>query len=84
MNDTSPEEPKTGLTTAQIEAVMTMTQVMAETTVGYHKKLLDGGINPEVASQMTKDFHDMIIAQARGAGAATAVGAQIGRRGQRR
>lgn len=55
----------TGLNEDAIKALMDMTQVIAETTVGYRKRLVDGGVSVEVAEQMTRDFHDMLLTQAR-------------------
>mgnify|MGYP001092456865 CR=1 FL=1 len=36
-------------------------QLMAETTIGYYRKLLDGGIPEGIANRMAKDFHVMLI-----------------------
>ncbi len=36
-------------------------QLLAEATVGYHRKLIDGGVPAEIAGPMTKDFHDTLL-----------------------
>lgn len=52
------------ITSEQIEAIMSMTQLMAETTNGYFKKLTDGGIPADIAGEMTKEFHHMLVESA--------------------
>lgn len=37
--------------------------VLAETTVGYHRTLVEGGIPADVASEMTKEFHTKLLEQ---------------------
>ena len=41
-----------------------MVQLLTELTVGYRKRLVDGGVGASIADQMAKDFHDMMMAQA--------------------
>jgi hypothetical protein len=50
----------TGDTTKFVEAAQKM-QIIAETVVGYHKKLVDGGVPAETASRMAEEFHTAIL-----------------------
>jgi hypothetical protein len=48
---------------ATIGMLMNVTQVIAEATTGYHKKLIDGGIASDAAAQMTLLFHAWLMSQ---------------------
>ncbi len=53
---------------------------IAELVVGYHRRLVDGGVSNEMADQMAKSMHDMMLNQISSAAAvATIKGAFHGR-----
>lgn len=37
--------------------------LIAEATAGYRKKLIDGGVGPDAADEMAKEYHTVLIAQ---------------------
>lgn len=39
--------------------------LIAEATAGYRKKLVDGGVGPEAADEMSKEYHAVLIDQMR-------------------
>ena len=43
-----------------------MLKIIAELIVGYRKTLVDGDVGPDVADQMAKDFHDVLLHQMSG------------------
>lgn len=57
------EDAVGGFTTAQIDMLMTASQVLAEMVIGYRKKLIDGGVTAIVAEQMMTEFHRTLLEQ---------------------
>lgn len=56
---------------------LAQTQVIAESVIGYHKKLIEGGIGAEAADEMAKAYHAELmkmLAASMAAGAAKAAG----------
>jgi Tfp pilus assembly protein PilV len=50
--------PQVATATAALSAM----QIVAEAAVGYHKKLIDGGVPEESAGRMTEEFHTQMMA----------------------
>jgi len=71
------------LTTAQITAIHDAMTLITEIVIGYHKRLVDGGVGQETADAMTKEFHDTLMAQMKAQNAVTAL-QSLGNRAQRR
>lgn len=60
----------------QFASGMDKLRLMAEAVVGYRQVLIDGGVSGEMADTMSKDFHDVLLAQA-------VLGMDTARRGRR-
>ena len=43
------------------QAGIMLTQVLAEATIGYYNRLLEGNVPIEVASDMTREFHTALM-----------------------
>jgi hypothetical protein len=74
--DVKPENPQAAL----IEFGVRMLEVIADTVVGYHKRLVAGGISDAVAGAMSQEFHTLLMAQLESANPPTKPGSKIGRR----
>lgn len=58
---TDPDAPPSVSQDNVIAAALAPMQVIAETVVGYHKKLVDGGIALESASKMAEEYHTALL-----------------------
>lgn len=61
---TAPDTPPSVSGDAAIAQALAPMQVIAEAVVGYHRKLLDGGINDESAGRMAEEYHKTLMAVA--------------------
>ena len=73
--DVKPENTQASL----VEFGVRMLEVMADTIVGYRKRLVDGGVPGDVADVMSQEFHTLLMTQLQQANT-PAPGGKIGRR----
>lgn len=53
-----------GNTAAMFESLANLA-ALAEATVGYRKILIDGGCPPELADELTRDYHNTLMVASR-------------------
>lgn len=59
-----PGDDEVGPTSKLVDGLAAL-QTLAECAVGYHTKLIAGGIPADVAATMTVHFHDLLMSQTR-------------------
>lgn len=58
---TNPDTPPSVSQDNAIAAAMLPMQIIAETVVGYHRKLVDGGVPGDAAAAMAQEFHTTMM-----------------------
>lgn len=81
---TDPDTPPSVGADNAIASALAPMQIIAETVVGYHKKLRDGGINDESAGRMAEAFHDTLLNMMKTQFAGQALKGAVGMMGRKR